>query len=53
MNTQSANSLDARLANHLTLKSRFEAILDRAENTHGDLVSADETEQRAVDQVRQ
>ncbi len=43
----------ARLANHRVLKSRFEAILDVAENTNGDLISADEAEQRAIEEVRQ
>lgn len=47
------DSFSARLANHPTLKARFESILDVAENTNGDLISADEAEQRAIEEVRQ
>ena len=34
------------------MKARFEAILDIAENTQGEVVSADEAEQRAIEQMR-
>lgn len=42
-----------RLVKHPQLKARFEAILDMVENTKGDLIRADEVEQRAIEQVRQ
>lgn len=43
----------ARLAQHPLLKARFEAILEVAENAQGDLIRADEAEQRAIEQMRQ
>jgi len=51
--TKTADTLVSRLDKHPSLKARFEAILDVAENTHGNLISADEAEQRAIEQVRQ
>lgn len=53
MASQISSTLATRLDKHPTLKARFEAILDVAENTHGDLISADEAERRAIEQVRQ
>lgn len=53
MKEQIPHTLASRLEQHPSLKARFEAILDIAENTHGDLVSADKAEQRALEQVRQ
>lgn len=53
MKEQTSNTLVSRLDKHPALKARFEAILDVAENTHGDLISADEAEQRAIEHVRQ
>ena len=41
-----------RLEAHPTLKSRFESILDLAENTSGDVIKADEAERRAIEEVR-
>lgn len=52
MTSRTENTLATRLEKHPALKARFEAILDLAENTHGDLISADEAEQRAIEQVR-
>ena len=42
-----------RLGEHPILRKRFEAILDIAENTNGDVITADEAEQRAIEEVRQ
>jgi len=53
MSPQSTNSFTTRLDQHPRLKARFEAILEVAENTQGDLISANEAEQRAIEQVRQ
>ena len=53
MKEQTPDTLINRLDKHPALKARFEAILDVAENAHGDLISADEAEQRAIEQVRQ
>ena len=52
MKQQTNPNLTDRLEKHPMLKARFEAILDVAENTNGDLISADEAEQRAIEQVR-
>ncbi len=41
-----------RLEAHPTLKSRFESILDLAENTSGDVIKADEAERQAIEEVR-
>jgi hypothetical protein len=41
-----------RLEAHLTLKSRFESILDLAENTSGNVITADEAERQAIEEVR-
>jgi hypothetical protein len=41
-----------RLEAHPTLKKRFEAILDVAENTAGDLITADAAEEKAIEEVR-
>lgn len=53
MKEQPIPNLTTRLETHPKLKARFESILDIAENTNGDLISADEAEQRAIEQVRQ
>lgn len=47
-----ASRLAARLAQYPELRARFEAILAVAENEHGDANTADEAEERAVEQVR-
>jgi hypothetical protein len=41
-----------RLESHPTLKSRFESILDIAENSSGDVIKADEAERRMIEEVR-
>jgi hypothetical protein len=53
MSPQSTNRLTTRFDQHPQLKARFEAILEVAENTQGDLISANEAEQRAIEPVRQ
>jgi len=52
MTNKTEINLTERLRNHPILKSRVEAILDIAENTHGDLITADEAEQCAIEEVR-
>jgi hypothetical protein len=42
----------ARMKAHPTLRKRFEAILDIAENTSGDLITADEAEGKAIEEVK-
>lgn len=53
MKNRTETTLVSRLAQHPTLKARFEEILEVADNTHGDLIRADEAEQRAIEPVRQ
>lgn len=53
MKEQVDDNFTNRLSNHPTLKARFQAILDVAENTRGDVISAHEAEQQAIEQVRQ
>src|SRR5215210_6390900 len=48
-----ASRLVARLAQHPELRARFEEILAVAENERGDANTADEAEERAIEQVRQ
>ena len=52
MTNKTEINLTERLRNHPILKSWVEAILDIAENTHGDLITADEAEQCAIEEVR-
>ncbi len=47
-----ASRLAARLAEFPELRARFEEILAVAENERGDANTADEAEERAVEQVR-
>lgn len=41
-----------KLENHPRLKNRFNEILGIAENTSGDLITADEAETKAIEEVR-
>ena len=41
-----------RLLIHPVLKKRFEEILNVAENTSGDIITADEAEGRAIEEVK-
>jgi len=47
-----SSRLAARLAQYAELRARFEEILAVAENERGDANTADEAEERAVEQVR-
>ncbi len=47
-----ASRLAARLAQYPELRARFEEILALAENERGEANTADEAEERAVEQVR-
>lgn len=47
-----AIELAARLTQHPELRARFEEILAVAENERGDANTADQAEERAVEQVR-
>lgn len=47
-----ASRLAARLAQYPELRARFEEILALAENERGDADTADEAEERALEQVR-
>jgi len=47
-----SSRLAARLAQYPELRARFEEILAVAENERGDANTADEAEERAVEQVR-
>ena len=42
-----------RLEKHPQLKARIEAMLDVVENADGDVVKADEAEQRFIEELRQ
>jgi len=52
MTNSNQDNFVARLEAHPTLKSRFESILDLAENTNGDVIKADEAERQAIKEVR-
>ena len=52
MASQTACTLASRLEKHPTLTARLEAILAIAENTQGEVVSAEEAEQRVIEPVR-
>lgn len=45
-------TLDERVKEHPTLKIRFEAILDIAENSNGDCVKANDVEKQVIEEVR-
>lgn len=46
-------NLVKRLEKHPQLKARIEAMLDAVENADGDVVKADEAEQRFIEELRQ
>lgn len=46
-------SLEQRLNRHPELKARIEVLLSVVENATGDLVKANDTEQRVVEEIRQ
>lgn len=45
--------LEERLERHPELKARIEALLSVVENAEGDLVKANEAEQRVVEEIQQ
>lgn len=45
-------SLEERLREHPQLKTRIEQMLDVIENLNGDVVKADEAEQRFIEELR-
>ena len=45
--------LEERLNRHPELKARIETLLSVVENTEGDLVKANEAEQRVVEEIQQ
>jgi hypothetical protein len=45
-------SLDERLEKFPELRARFEAMLDIAEDADGDLVKADDTEERVISEMQ-
>ncbi|EDN68741.1 hypothetical protein BGP_3755 [Beggiatoa sp. PS] len=52
MKQSNQDNFTERLETHPALKSRFESILDIVENTSGDVIKADEAEQRSIKEVR-
>lgn len=51
--TSVAESLESRLNHHPELKAKIEALLLVVENAEGDLVKANEAEQRVIEEIRQ
>ena len=51
--TTVASSLESRLNHHPELKAKIEALLLVVENAEGDLVKANEAEQRVIEEIRQ
>jgi hypothetical protein len=52
MNTKEDEFFFDKLKNHPKLKKRFNDILNVAENTSGELITADEAELKAIEEVR-
>jgi len=52
MSERKKRSLDERLQDNPILRKRLESILDIAENTHGKFETADEAEERAIEELR-
>ena len=46
------DGLIRKLENHPRLKKRFQEILDIAENTSGELITADEAETKAIEELQ-
>lgn len=51
--TPVSKSLEERLNCHPELKTKIESLLSVVENTEGDLVKANEAEQRMIEEIRQ
>lgn len=52
MNTKEDEIFFEKLKNHSRLKKRFNEILEIAENTSGELITADQAEMKAIEEVR-
>jgi hypothetical protein len=52
MATEQELMLLSRILSHPGLKERVEAILDIAENTSGELITADQAEGKAIEEVQ-
>lgn len=52
MNTKENEIFFDKLEKHPRLKKRFDEILKIAENTSGELITADEAEMKAIEEVR-
>lgn len=52
MDTKEDELFFDKLKNHPRLKKRFDEILNIAENTSGKLITADEAEMKAIEEVR-
>ena len=52
MNTEEDEVFFEKLKNHPRLKKRFNEILSVAENTSGELITADQAEMKAIEEVR-
>jgi hypothetical protein len=52
MSERKKRSLDERLQDNPVLRKRLESILDIAENSHGEFKTADEAEERAIEELR-
>ena len=48
-----SEKLEERLNRHPELKAKIEALLSVVENAEGDLVKANEAEQRGIEEIRQ
>ncbi len=53
MPTKPCESLEQRLNRHPELKAKMEALLSVVENAEGDLIRADDAEQRVIEEMRQ
>jgi histidinol dehydrogenase len=53
MATTTSETLEERLNRHPELKTKIEALLSVVENGAGDLVKANEAEQRVIEEIRQ
>jgi len=51
--TDEPESLEQRLAHHPELKAKIEALLAVVENAQGDVVKANDAEQRVIEEIRQ
>lgn len=52
MSEHKKRSLEERVQDNPALRKRLESILDIAENVHGEFSTADEAEERAIEELR-